>query len=157
MPRNRIRAAGFTLIELMFVVAVLAILAAIAGSASRTLWKGHRIRNVGVELTSSLILARSEAMKRNAQVTVTPVSATDWSRGWVVSAGGATVLSQSGIEGVVVTSGPASVAFTENGRLVGSTAAIARFQVDLVPSDAAYRRCIRLDLSGLPRSTPGAC
>ena len=91
--KGRVRAAtaGFTLVELMVTLAVVGILAAVAVPAMTSLIAGNRLAGATNELASSLQLARSEAIRRNAQVTIcattngtTCSASTDWSR-WIVT------------------------------------------------------------------------
>lgn len=91
--------AGFTLIELMVALTVAGILTALAVPAFRTFLQNDRLMTEAFALRASMDLARSEAIKEDAQVTVCPSSdgltcnATDWSQGWIVlSANGGTPL-----------------------------------------------------------------
>lgn len=96
MPRgstNRLGARqrrGFTLIELMVAVGVVAILAAIAAPSMVGLINANRLAGLTDEMTASLQLARSEAVRRSAPVTVcnsddgsTCSDSTSWTR-WIV-------------------------------------------------------------------------
>lgn len=85
---------GFTLVELMVVVAVMAILAAIAAPSMTGLINANRLSGQAGELTSTMQLARSEAVRRNARVRVCPTdgsitattscaSSTNWSN-WAI-------------------------------------------------------------------------
>lgn len=83
--------AGYTLVELMVTLAVVGILAAVAVPAMTSLIAGNRLAGASSELASSLQLARSEAIRRNAQVTIcasnngtTCAASTDWSS-WIVT------------------------------------------------------------------------
>ena len=74
--------AGFTLVELVTVLTIVAILAAIAMPNLAVMMAGQRMRATGTDLVSSLLLARSEAIKRNADVEIAPQTAGDWTSGW---------------------------------------------------------------------------
>ena len=65
---------GFTLVELMVTVAVAAILMAIAVPNMRSVIQNTRISNQINELTSDLNFARSEAIKRGSDTTVSNVT-----------------------------------------------------------------------------------
>jgi type IV fimbrial biogenesis protein FimT len=64
------RARGFTLIELMVTIAVIALLAAVAAPAMVTLMNSNRLSSSAGELAAALQLARAEAIRRSATVTV---------------------------------------------------------------------------------------
>lgn len=144
--------SGFTLPELMIVLAVAGVLAALAVPSFQSLTQSQQIKNASFELFSSLSLARSEAIKRNANVTVAPVVAGDWGQGWTItSATGAAgdIKSQSALKGVVITPGGAGgVVYARTGR----ASPAATFQIDVSPVDAGLRRCIYIGLTGMPRS-----
>ena len=86
---------GFTAIELMVMVAILAILAGIAAPSFNPIIERWRVRQISEELQSTLYFARAEAIKRGGNVTIlrsgdgggcTAVG-TDtslWSCGWIV-------------------------------------------------------------------------
>lgn len=68
--RSRLFERGFSLIELMVAVAVVAILAVVAMPNLRSVIANNRLRGQTDEMTASLQLARSEAVRRNARVDV---------------------------------------------------------------------------------------
>ncbi|MEB1220701.1 Tfp pilus assembly protein FimT/FimU [Xanthomonas campestris pv. campestris] len=61
---------GFTLIELMVTVAVLAIVLAVAVPAFGTLIRSSRLTSNANEVVAALQLARSEAVRQNSLVAV---------------------------------------------------------------------------------------
>lgn len=71
---SRSRQAGFTLIELMVTIAVLAIVMAIAIPNFRGLINSNRLTTQANELVATLQYARSEAVRANGRVTVCPTS-----------------------------------------------------------------------------------
>lgn len=81
---------GFTLVELMTVVAVMAILAAIAFPSFQGTLRSNRMAATSNQLISALSLARSEAIKNTrgagicASTNGTACDGADWTRGWMV-------------------------------------------------------------------------
>jgi len=67
-PRSR---RGLTIIELMVVVGVVAVLAALAAPSLRDLMARQRVAAINAELVTDLQFARSEAVSRNRDVYVT--------------------------------------------------------------------------------------
>lgn len=68
-PRHR-PSRGLTLIELMIVVLVLGVLIALAAPSMRGMILAQRVRGVNAELVTDLQFARSEAARRNRDVSV---------------------------------------------------------------------------------------
>ena len=89
LTRSSIRPRGFTLIELLVTLAILAIIAVIAAPSLQSFVLNNRIRTQATALTTSLVLARTEAINRSTRVVTCPGSAsgcngTQWESGWVV-------------------------------------------------------------------------
>lgn len=68
---RRVTASGFTLVELLVVVAVAAILIALAAPSFSGYIAKKRVEGVFTELATDIQLARSEAVQRNASVRIT--------------------------------------------------------------------------------------
>ena len=144
---------GFTLAEILVVVAVLGLLAAIAAPNLGEMIRKQRIKTASFDVFSTLNLARSEAIKRNRQVTVRPTSS-DWSRGWqIADSAGNVIKEQPGWDDLTL-SGPGQIIFTSNGRVSGSASQFSLSARDVASGD---KRCIELDLSGRAVSREGAC
>lgn len=83
---------GFTLVELLFAVAVMAIVIGVAVPSFQNVVRNMRLTASTNDIVASLQLARSEALKRRAPVTVcTSTDAAfcadaDWNNGWIVFA-----------------------------------------------------------------------
>ncbi len=153
---RRDRGRGFTLVELIVTVALLAIVVGLAAPSMRSFVVGQRIRALSYDLTSDLLLARSEALKRNAAVIVAR-DAEQWYAGWTTAAGALQLSKRNAVGGNVAFDGaPASITFDANGR-VSSPAAQVRITLSASAADANSRRCVELDLSGRARSLVGAC
>jgi len=88
---SRARERGFTLIELMTTITVMVVLLAVAVPAFDSVRLSARINAYATSLVAASQLARSEAVKRNATVTLCASAdgatcATDghWEAGWIV-------------------------------------------------------------------------
>lgn len=143
------RARGFTMIEVLMVVAILAVLASITAPAMRDFIDAQVIKNPASDLYSSLVLARSEAIKRNAAVDIEPLAA-DWAQGWKVKAQAeATALRDlQAYQGVTIAASQAGkITYGGNGRLATSAAV---FRV-MAPNNTRIKmRCVSIDASGRP-------
>ena len=162
------RQTGFTLVELMITIAVLAILLGLALPSFQGSLRSNRVATTSNEVLASMSLARTEAIRGIGRAGVCPstsgtacVANTDWAAGWVVwheipAAGGPvfTVVKVIQPKQRTTVTGPADgVVFTAQGRAqAGAT------QVGVAPSDAAApARCIRVGVTGQSRIEQGAC
>jgi type IV fimbrial biogenesis protein FimT len=89
---KKMKQTGFTLIELMVTLAVIAIVAGIAAPSFSQIIQDNRLTTISNELLASLSIARSEAIKRgesvsvcqsNDQLTCSNDNAS-WHQGWIV-------------------------------------------------------------------------
>lgn len=72
---------GFTLIELMVVVALVAIVASFAVPSFQTMIANSRLASSTNDLVGVLNFARTEAVKRGRTVMVSPTTGSDWADG----------------------------------------------------------------------------
>lgn len=85
-----IGAAGFTILELMIAVAVLAILMGIAVPSFSEMIRQNRLAAQSNDFLTATAVARSEAVKRGSRVTLCPANGNNcsgnavWSSGWLV-------------------------------------------------------------------------
>lgn len=114
---------GVTLIELMIVISVLVILMGIGVPSFRELIASQRVRAAASALYDSLLLARSEAIKRNNTVTVTD-NAGNLTNGWnVLLADGTTnIRAQEAFVGLSFTPSSPALSYSSLGRLSSGTA-----------------------------------
>lgn len=154
VERRRRQQHGFTLLELMAVLAILGIIMAGSIELFDSLVKGQRIRSASFELYTSLSVARSEAMKRGSNVTIVPTDPADWSQGWVINdASGTELKAQGPFPAVEISTTPsplATLVFARSGRPTSAP----EFEMSVA---AGFERCVRIELSGAPRTTKGAC
>lgn len=153
------RIRGFTAVEALTVLAVIAVLAAIALPSLANVLASQRLRAAGTDLMSSLLLARSEAIKRNGQVEVAPRSAGDWKSGWrVITVATAEQVDRKEALGVRVdvSLAPARIVYERNGRLMVAGVTQVEFR-DSEQRAGVHARCVTIDPSGLPRVALGDC
>lgn len=138
--------AGFSLVELMVVISIVAILSAIGLPSFRALIENQKIRSASSDLYTALVRARSEAIKRNTTVTLSPISG-NWASGWQIAnpAVSGSYLEEHGSVSNVTITGPGSVTYQSSGRLTNSTNSTFT-----VSSGTVSSRCVYIDLSGRP-------
>ena len=95
---ERPRSGGFTIVELMVAVAVLAVLVALAVPNFNDASLSGRLNSFANSLVASAQVARSEAIKRNSTIRLCASSdgetcdGADWEEGWIVVTDDDTVL-----------------------------------------------------------------
>jgi len=122
---------GFTLIEMMIVLVIVAVVLVLVPPGMAQLSLSTNLKSYSNEMLSSVFLARSEAIKRNAPATLcvstdgaTCAGAGDWEEGWIVVAADGTVIKSQ-------------QAITPGYRMTGSAAAPGSHTMVFQPSGAA--------------------
>lgn len=166
---------GFTLIELLVTLAVAAILLGVAVPNFQMFVANNRMVSQANDLITAFNMARSEAVKRAANVTVcassnsttaNPPSCTGtWTQGWiVVDAAGNPIRRQQALGGGSTlspgTDVASSITFTSNGRTtMPTTATTASTTLTLCPPSPAsvQGRAIQIERTGRTRVSRVTC
>jgi type IV fimbrial biogenesis protein FimT len=156
---------GFTLVELMVTITVLAILLAIAVPSFDGIRVSNRLTSYAGALASSSQLARTEAIKRDAPVTLcASTNGTScggvWEAGWIILSGTTVIQRQQPIDAgyrLADAGGATSIAFESTG--VGATQ--ATFTIcRATPAPGGQERVVQISATGrftLSRTQTGTC
>jgi type IV fimbrial biogenesis protein FimT len=170
MRKSRLHSQkGFTMTELMTVVLILGILSAFAAPAMMKLIKTQKVRSNAYDLIADLTFTRSQAISRGFPIVIQGIgaNANGWVYGWQVKDQNGNLLRQQGqcdpnssancpvlSNGINFTADVGAITFDRSGRSNAAT-------INIAPTDSNatddQKRCIKLDLSGRPRSMVGAC
>lgn len=164
------RSAGFTAIELMTVLAIVAILLTVVVPSFLGLTQKNRVAAKINGFVGDLQFARAEAIKQGQPVTICASTngsacsgSATWETGWIIfadpdsnqtrNATGITeaVIRQqpawSGTDTFRASSSVSSVTYSRDGFALGSTATVT-FTLRTVPANADAIRCVTVNVSG---------
>jgi type IV fimbrial biogenesis protein FimT len=154
---SRVVAGGFTAIELLVVVSIVGVLAAIAGPSFADLIANQRASSAATDLHVALATARSEATKRNADVTLSQKSG-GWKNGWSIvdpSDSTKTVLDHGALSTAGVTGSLTNVVYQSSGRVSGATK--PTFAVTITLGSSVITKYVCVDLGGRPFTQASSC
>lgn len=154
MVKSIHNSGGFTLVEMLVTLAVAGILAGIAVPAFTSLVASQKVGTSASMLQSSLLTARSEAIKRNTKVTVAPIGGL-WTSGWTVAVSSTSevLANNNKSTSASITGGPASVTYNNAGRVSAGGGSTFKFSA----SATSNIRCLNVDLSGMPMLALSGC
>lgn len=175
MFRNTCR--GFTLVELMLVIAVLAVTLTLGFPSFQGAMRSSRIATATNELMASMNLARSTAIRSGSWVSVCPsqdgvncLADADWSQGWLVftdrqGAGDGAIgegdavqrHTQARSQVQMAASNAAVVTFDAHGRRKATTDPVIVLQPSDGCSGVALRRTLTVSATGTSRITREEC
>lgn len=147
---------GFSLVELLIVVAIAAVLAGLALPNYQFMLVNMEIRGISFDLVTQMMFARSEALKRNSTVQIDPVGG-DWNKGWQIKFGSDVLREQPPVKRVDVAVSPASttsIRFSQTGRVSNGALAI---QISDAAGKSPEISCVSVGLTGIASSRKGAC
>lgn len=154
-PRKH-EAAGFTLPELLTTMTIVGILASLAIPSFSGLTNMEHTKNAATDLYFSLVRARSEAIKFNNSVSLSP-KAGAWENGWQIvnSTNNDVIEDHEPLQGVTVAlfAGTSPVVYNGYGRLQGN---VTSLQITSTGS-SAVSTCVTVDTGGRPYTKSSAC
>jgi type IV fimbrial biogenesis protein FimT len=143
----RRHAAGFTLTELLVAMAIVGILATVAVPSFQGLIASQRAKTFASELFATLVRTRSEAIVRNAKVTLSP-KAGGWASGWQILDPAGNLLEDRGAAAGVMVAGPAGMTYRPSGRVQAGAA--STFLITTTSGSTTNYQCVSVDLTGRP-------
>jgi len=144
---------GFTLLELMIVIAIVAVLSTLAFPSFSRLILKHRAQDAASGIFSALFKARSEALKRADRIRLQPNSGTtNWEGGWrILDNASNTLDTHEAVEKVTITfSGGSPIVYNSAGRI---SSAAPTFVMTASNGSYSCAYTVEVDTTGRPYET----
>lgn len=175
-PSTKRFSRGFTLIEILVVIAIVAIVSVLAGPDLSALIKSNRIAGTVNAVNADITFAKSEAIKRGAAVTLCASSdqascsaSSNLANGWIVFSdpnenqavdeGEAVIKVQDKLKGndsVVLSDGQAAISFSHNGFIYNlPSSGMQVINVKSSDSDPRSQRCLTFRQMGQAKIIKG--
>lgn len=118
--KSKTTAKGFTLVELMVTLAIVAILATVAVPSFQDMVNNNRLTSQANEFITALNYSRSEAVKRGTSITLT-ANTDGWQAGWTIGDGTDTIRNYAAFSGgSALTSSSDTVTYKGTGFVSGA-------------------------------------
>lgn len=147
---------GFTLTELMVTLTIIGIALAIGVPSYSSMIATQRVRNVSSDLSTAVMMARSEAVKQNTIATISTPSS--WTTSWTVSVGASTVRAFGPYSGITIASSVGNTLSIGND---GRPTATGKVTFQVTPPSAVGQAvspvCVQVNGTGSITQTSGAC
>jgi len=154
---NRLQ-RGFTIIEMIVVIFIIAILAGFAAPAMNGMIRAQKVRSIAYDIVADLTYARGEAIARGHAVAMQSASGNNWLNGWQIVDLGANPIEVLRTEGprspaIKFTADAGSIQFDRTGRITNANSASAFYIEPVENAPDHQKRCIKLAPSGRPSTT----
>ncbi|MCC8538550.1 GspH/FimT family pseudopilin [Xanthomonas axonopodis pv. poinsettiicola] len=170
---KQLRARGFTLVELLVTIAVVAVLAVIALPSFQGVIRSNQAATTANELVASLALARSEAIRSTRGGGICPSSdgttcSGQWSNGWIAWSdanangtfdSGETVLRYTKVNPNMTIDGTGitAIAFDARARRIATADQVLTLRPARCPSRQQLVRTLTVTSTGHTRIVKGNC
>jgi type IV fimbrial biogenesis protein FimT len=158
---RRRSARGFTILELMVVLAIAGIMVAYALPEMKDLVISNRMKTLSLDVYTSMTMARSESIKRNANNVSVIANAGGWQNGWKVcvdansngacDSGEVVLVENEAVDAslTLTNTGGTVVTYSRDGRVSGASS--FRILAASYPNSSKLpMRCVEVNASGRP-------
>lgn len=139
-------------------MAIIAISLTLAAPSFSEFLANQNSKRTAKDLYAFLVLTRSEAINRNATITLKYPTGGSWTGSWVIVDATTTLHDHPAVSGQALTiTGPTSVQFGRSGRILNTT--VPTFDISPTQYSSGKHWCVQTDLTGRPniQEKEGSC